>query len=294
MDERRGLLDLMLSCMGKLKPKEKYELSLKLNREEDLRAWIQSHGGLFGPEADFDALRREAEANANEARKRSLAWVGAAERGYPPLLRELHDPPCLLYYMGRLPDQGKPLAAIVGTRKPTGAGSAQSYTLAKALALAGITVVSGLALGIDAMAHRGCVDAEKATVAVLGSGLAYIYPSQNRGLARRILQNGGALVSEYGPLTHPERWTFPARNRIIAGLSRATIVVEAPEKSGALITAQDALDTGRDVWVGSVGMVSPQGAGTAALVRDGARVLEGDVKPLLEDWGIKEEPLVRL
>jgi DNA processing protein len=86
---------------------------------------------------------------------------------------------------------------------------------------------------------------------------------------------------------HAERWTFPARNRIIAGLARATIVVEAPEKSGALITAQDALDTGRDVWVGSVGLVSPQGQGTAALARDGARVLEGDVKPLLDDWGLR-------
>jgi DNA processing protein len=149
----------------------------------------------------------------------------------------------------------------------------------------GIAVISGLALGIDSLAQRGCLDAGGYTLAVLGSGPDQIYPASNRDLARRILQSGGALLSEYKPGTKPFKWNFPARNRIISGLARGTIVVEAPARSGALHTAQFALEQGRDLWVASSGVASPVGEGTRRLAEEGSVVVScaGDI---LAEWGI--------
>jgi DNA processing protein len=290
MDERRGLLDLLILLTDACSRKDKYQLSLRLASEDDFRSWLQTQD-MYNYSAIFDKLRGEAEEEDRTARKLGIAWVGAGETGYPPLLRETGAPPSLIFYRGRLPDQGKPLVAMVGTRKPSGAGSAQAYSLAKEFARSGIPVVSGLALGIDAMAHRGALDAWEAdraaspTLAVLGGGLAYITPQSNQGLARRIIGGGGALLSEYPCLMRPAKYTFPERNRIIAGLCRAVVVVEAPERSGALITARDALDAGRDVWVASLG--AARSAGCAKLAEDGARVLGGemkDISALLKDW----------
>jgi DNA processing protein len=171
----------------------------------------------------------------------------------------------MLYYRGILPDPEKPLAAIVGTRKPSGAGSRAAYDFGKALGTAGIPVVSGLALGIDALAHRGNLEGGGPTAAVLGSSPDQIYPASNRPLARRIVEGGGVILSEYPPGTGPFKWNFPARNRIIAGLARGTLIVEAPEKSGALITAAFALELGRDLWVARAGTASPRGAGNRRL-----------------------------
>jgi len=165
-----------------------------------------------------------------------LEWYAHGSPSYPPLLHELSDPPLLLYYRGVLPDR-KPMVAVVGTRNPSGSGRTQAYRLGFELGTAGIPVVSGLARGIDSMAHRGNLEGKGKTVAVLGNGLDSVYPVSNRGLALRVLDTGGCLVSEYPPGVPPYKWHFPARNRIIAVLGRATIVVEAPEHSGALITA---------------------------------------------------------
>jgi DNA processing protein len=151
------------------------------------------------------------------------------------------------------------------------------------LARAGLAVVSGLALGIDAMAHRGNLDGGAPTIAVLGSAADEIYPAANRILAKRILEGGGALVSEYPPGTEPRPWTFPARNRIISALARGTLIVEAPEKSGALITAQFALEQGRDLWVASSGT----GAGIAKLINDGAKIIYC-AKDILTEWHWEE------
>jgi len=164
-------------------------------------------------------------------------------------------------------------------------GAQRAFKLGRELGEAGIPVVSGLALGIDSMAHRGNIEGKAATVAVLGSGVDMIFPASNRDLARRILETGGAVVSEYPPGTVPAKWNFPARNRIISALARGVVIVEAPEKSGALITAQFALDQDRDLWVDSYGVKSPNGAGTARLVEDGAPVISS-AEDILAEWKI--------
>ncbi|MDR2552454.1 MAG: DNA-processing protein DprA [Treponema sp.] len=216
------------------------------------------------------------------------AGMGRAERDsplYPPLLGEIYDPPAVLYYRGRLPNPELPAVALVGTRRPSAAASLQALKLGREFAFRGITVISGLALGIDALAHRGCLEGGGHTVAVLGSGLDEVYPVSNRILARRILETGGALVSEYENGVKPRKWHYPQRNRIISGMARGTVIVEAPAFSGALHTARFALEQGRDLFVASSGLASPLGAGTKKLADDGCRVVSRAVE-VLEEWGI--------
>ncbi|MBO9997451.1 MAG: DNA-processing protein DprA [Cyanobacteria bacterium SID2] len=206
------------------------------------------------------------------------------EADYPRLLREIPNPPAILYYRGA-PDldelQGiTPTVAIVGTRQPTEYGRRWTNRLSGALARRGVTVVSGLAAGIDTEAHRACLAAGGRTIAVFGTGVDVVYPTQNRSLYERILESGWA-VSEYPAGTQPDRKHFPQRNRIIAGLSRATLVTEAPKKSGALITAYVANDFGRDVYAipGSLDNLNSHGclgliSRGATLVFDEAHFLE--------------------
>ena len=230
---------------------------------------------------------KKAETDAELALKRGIHMVSWREKSYPPLLREIFDPPLLLFYRGALPDPEKPIAAIVGTRKPTPQCAERAFTLGRELGEAGIPVVSGLALGIDAMAHRGNIEGRAATIAVLGSGVDMVFPSSNRELARAILNKGGALLSEYPPGTGPDKWHFPARNRIISALARGVVIVEAPLKSGALITAQFALDQNRDLWVDAEGAKSKRGEGSARLAEEGAKLIfsAGDI---LAEWNIEK------
>ncbi|MDR1389609.1 MAG: DNA-processing protein DprA [Treponema sp.] len=216
--------------------------------------------------------------------KQSAARVQKDSSSYPPQLREIYDPPEQLFVRGRLPGQSRPSLAIVGTRRPGAAAMKHALRLGRECAQMGITVVSGLALGIDALAHRGCLDGGGITVAVLGSGVDQVYPASNRDLARRILESGGALVSEYEPGTKPAKWRYPARNRIISGLARGVIIVEAPEKSGALYTASFALEQGRDLWVAPV---SDRSLGTKALVRDGCGIITG-IEEILTEWNMEK------
>jgi DNA processing protein len=231
-------------------------------------------------------LRVQAEKDARAARQRGIEWASFVESAYPPLLRELCDPPAVLFYRGILPDPGRPLAAVVGTRRPSGYAAAQAYDIALDLGRGGVPVVSGLALGIDAMAHRGNLAGGGKTLAVLGSGPDMVFPASNRGIARSILQNGGALISEYPPGTAPAKWHFPARNRIISALARGVLIVEAPALSGALITARFALEQGKDLWIASAGLVSPRGEGGRALAEDGGRVIQG-AGDIFSEWGIE-------
>jgi DNA processing protein len=189
-----------------------------------------------------------------------------------------------LFFRGVLPNPEKPLAAVVGTRSPSSAGAKQAYEFGRDFGESGISVVSGLARGIDAMAHKGAVRTSSPTIAVLGSGPDEVFPKSNRDLARRLVEAGGALVSEYPPGTPPLKHHFPARNRIISGLARAVVVVEAPEKSGALITADFALDQGRELWVGSAGLTSAMGWGCRKLASEGARIAPG-ANAVISDWG---------
>ncbi len=203
--------------------------------------------------------------------------------GYPAILRETARPPFMLYVRGRLPDRTRPSLAIVGTRYPTGRGLDAALALAMEAAASGVAVVSGLARGIDSAAHRGALAAGGLTFAVLGRGIDAIYPVSNKELAARMVETGGGILSEYPPGTPPSRWTFPERNRILAGLCRSTVVVEAPGGSGALISASFALEEGRDVYVVSSCMGGPRSAGSDALAADGAMTL-ASFSDIIEDW----------
>jgi DNA processing protein len=287
----RGLLDLAVNRIPGLMSREKLILCEKFDREEDF--CLLSRGDVehiinrpLKRPWTMDSLRSQAEQDAALARLRGIGYVAYRDNRYPPLLRELYDPPALLFYRGTLPDREKPLAAVVGTRRPSAAASAQAYRIGREFGLAGLPVVSGLALGIDAMAHRGNIEGAAATVAVLGCGLDRVYPASNRDLARRVLDSGGALLGEYAPGEPPYKWNFPARNRIIAGLARGVVIVEAPAHSGALITAQFALDMGRDLLVASAGVASPLGAGTRKLACEGARILES-AADMFAEWGVE-------
>lgn len=209
---------------------------------------------------------------------------------YPKLLLEIPSPPDELYYFGDL-NLSLPAVAVVGTRRATQYGLNIAYSLAFDLAKAGVCVVSGLALGVDGRAHKGAVDAGGKTIAVLGSGLDYIRPLQNKDLANKIIETGGAIVSEFPHDHPPERWTYPQRNRIIAGLSKAIIVVEAPEKSGALITARLALDYNRDIGAVPGEITSLNSYGPNALLKNGAAVIRS-ADDVLEMLGL--EPITAL
>lgn len=188
---------------------------------------------------------------------------------YPPLLKEIYDPPPVLYVRGELDPPEVALLSIVGTRSATSYGRMAAERLAGEVARAGITVVSGLAYGIDAAAHRGALEAGGRTIAVLGSGLDRIYPSQHVRLAEQIAAHG-AIITEFPLGTKPDARNFPQRNRVVSGLSFGTLVVEAGERSGALITAAFAADQGRDVMAVPGSIFSPASRGTNRLIRDGA------------------------
>lgn len=199
--------------------------------------------------------------------------VARGRPGYPPLLAELHDPPARLHLRGGHRDVlTLPAVAIVGARSCSPYGAQVARELAGTLASAGVVVVSGLARGIDGEAHRGALAVGGLTVAVLGCGIDRDYPRAHAELARRIA-DGGLVVSEYPPGVEPSPWRFPARNRLIAGLARATVVVEARERSGALITADFALELGREVFAVPGEITSALSVGTNDLVRQGATPL---------------------
>jgi DNA processing protein len=209
--------------------------------------------------------------------------------GYPPALEELHDPPATLYVRGERPDAlAAPAVAVVGARSCSAYGAQVARTLAREVAAAGAVVVSGLARGIDAEAHRGALEAGGLTIAVLGCGIDRDYPARHAELARRVAADG-LIVSEYPAGTEPAPWRFPARNRIIAALAGATVVAEARERSGALITTDFALELGRDVFAVPGEIFSALSAGTNALLRQGAAPLL-EARDVLDALGLEPAP----
>lgn len=209
--------------------------------------------------------------------------------GYPGALSELHDPPSTLFVRGeRLELLDEPAVAIVGARSCSAYGAQVARSLARELAAAGLVVVSGLARGVDGEAHRGAVEAGGTTVAVLGCGIDRDYPARHAELARRIV-GAGLVVSEYPPGTEPAPWRFPARNRLIAALARATVIVEARERSGALITADFALELGREVFAVPGEISAALSAGTNGLIRQGAAPLLGP-DDVLDALGLARRP----
>ena len=232
-------------------------------------------------------------------RARAEALEGGIElacphaESYPAQLHELRHPPPVLYAtrLSVVADAEAPAAGVIGSRRPSEYGRSVAYSLARGLGSAGVPVVSGLALGIDAIAHRGCLDANGTTIAVLASGVDVAYPRTNRGLHERIRQSG-SIVSEMPPGSRPYRWLFPARNRIMAALGQVTVVVEATERSGTLITADCAADLGRDVAAVPGQVTSAAAAGTNALIRNGAALVTDaqDVLDLMYGVGVREIP----
>ncbi len=195
-----------------------------------------------------------------------LIW---SDEHYPPHLLEIAQPPPVLYCLGEITEADKLAMAIVGTRNVTSYGKQLCKDTAAYLAGHGITIVSGLARGVDAIAHQAALEIGGRTIAVLGSGVDVIYPPEHRKLAEEIIKNG-AVISDYPPGTKPDGINFPPRNRIISGLSRGTIVIEAGERSGALITAKFAVEQGRDVFAVPGSVLSPMSKGTNALIGEGA------------------------
>lgn len=229
-------------------------------------------GRWAGPDGEVERLAAE-----------GVQIVCRLDPDYPALLREIYDPPPVLFVRGRLDPTPDAHFTVVGSRRCDEYGRGMTGRLVRGLVEAGFAVASGLALGIDAAAHRAALDAGGRTVAVLGSALDRIYPQQNQGLAEELVTRG-ALISEYPPGVGPQPWRFPARNRILAGLSRGVLIVQAPVGSGSLITARCAGDENREVFAVPGPVTGGRHSGCHQLIQDGARLVES-VEHILSELG---------
>ncbi len=252
--------------------------------------------GPFYPEhtvervwGELERSRREEVIRRGHARMKELGirLVMAGEEGFPEGLLTLPDCPSGLFVKGELPAAGAPAAAVVGSRECSYYGRNTAKTVGKILAEAGVQVVSGLARGIDAAGHEGALEAGGKTFGILGCGPDVVYPRENRGLYELVAEAGG-LISEYPPGTGPAAWHFPARNRIISGLSDCVAVVEAGMRSGSLITASLALEQGKDIWAAPGRMGDFLSRGTNRLIRDGAMPLTAP-EDILDSWHLKRK-----
>jgi len=196
--------------------------------------------------------------------------ISPDKHNYLQILTNLAKVPDPLYYIGTLPDVRVPSVAIVGTRKPTHYGKEVTEMLAGDLARRGVIIISGLALGVDSLAHRATLEAKGTTLAILGNGLPEIYPATHKNLASEIVASGGAIISEYEPHEQAKSWTFLERNRIVSGLADAIIITEAASRSGTLNTAMHALEQGKEVFVVPGNITSPMSLGCNALIKQGA------------------------
>ena len=227
---------------------------------------------------DQAAVDREME----RAEELGATLISPWDERFPDRLREIYDPPPYLWMRGTLPEVDRPMVTVVGTRRCTDYGRAQAHHFGAELVRRGFTVVSGLAYGIDAAAHKGALDAGGRTIAVLGSGVGRIYPQKHTALAERITENG-AVLSEYGLDAEPKSHHFPERNRILSGLSLGTLVVESYSKGGALITARLAVEQNREVFAVPGGVTKDSSRGTNRLIQRGHAKLVMEVEDLLEE-----------
>ena len=224
---------------------------------------------IRGWEKSFDLAKE-----LKQIERLKLQVIDVEDPSYPSLLREIHDPPMVLYYRGNLEAVRGASIGVVGTREATGYGIELAKKLGYQLAYAGVGVISGLARGIDTAAHQGALAAKGKTAAVLGCSMDQMYPAENRALAEKMEESGGCVMSEFCLGTAPDRQTFPMRNRIVSGLSKGLLVVEAARASGAMITAKQALEQGRQVFAVPGRIDHPQSGGCHQLLKDGARLVE--------------------
>lgn len=243
--------------------------------------------GGFSQESSASLAQRKTRIRPEEEivrlQKVNTDYILYSETSYPKILKNIFDPPPGLFVRGRLPNEASFSVAIVGSRRPTPYGLAVAEKLALELAQNGVVIVSGLARGVDSAAHQGALAAKGINIAVLGCGVDVVYPRENRVLLEQIIATG-AVISEYPLGSPPEAWHFPQRNRIISGLAKATLVVEAGERSGALITADCALEQGREVLAVPGNISSPASKGPNRLIKQGAGLVES-VEDILEEIG---------
>ncbi|MEP7071850.1 MAG: DNA-processing protein DprA [Verrucomicrobiota bacterium] len=221
-------------------------------------------------------------AELERIRSAGVRVITAESTEYPRSLREIHAPPIVLYVWGELLERDHHAIAIIGSRRTTHYGSEAAKKLSYQLAYAGLTIVSGLARGIDTAAHQGALAAKGRTIAVIGSGLSQLYPPENASLAEKIRAGHGAVVSEFSMMVEPDRQTFPMRNRIISGWSQGILVVEAGLNSGALITAAQAVEQGRSVYAVPGHINAPSAMGSNRLIQQGAKLVM-DAADILDD-----------
>lgn len=218
-----------------------------------------------------------------DIKKEGVKWITIFDEDYPVLLKDIYDPPTVLYYKGELPG-GERALGVVGTRKVSGYGQLVTEKFTSFLAESGVVIVSGLARGVDTLAHQTAVKVCGKTIAVLGGGLLKIFPSENKELAVKVSQGFGAVISEFTPDSSSLPGNFPARNRIISGLSKGILVTEAAEDSGSLITAKCALEQGREVFAVPGPITSDLSLGPALLIKQGARMVTEPME-ILEELG---------
>lgn len=291
--QKSQLRDLLtLSCFGKIGPRGFAKLSAVSNGNvHDLKPDALIQAGIKPTIADeFRQFVAQFSVDAELEKIGSLgiALVAIDDPAYPPLLHEITDPPYLLYAKGTMAALHHQSIAVVGSRKHTHYGDKIIEILVPELASRGVVIVSGLAYGIDALGHRAALTSGGITAAVIGCGLDRMYPSDHSNLAIEMVAKGGVIFSEYALGTPPLRQHFPARNRLIAGVSSGTLVVECDVESGAMITAHHALDQNRDVFAVPGPITSPLSAGPNALLRMGAFVVLG-VADVLDHLGLSEQ-----
>jgi len=267
----------------------KYKILKSLRDRKDLPVGIAEYAAQRSsrsrsPLPTADRVLYDAEAELRRLRGNSIGFFVLGNDDYPAPLTLISDPPLLLYHRGSPNFTAKSAIALVGTRRPSARALRQAFYLGLEFALNDYPVVSGLAFGVDRAAHEGALAAEGLTWAVLAGGLDRPSPYSHRSLASRILAKGGALIGEIPPGEYPGKYAFPRRNRILSGLCRGCVVVQAPQKSGALITANYALDQNKDLYVASSGLEGIATAGSAELAIQGAPIVH-DASDVLADWG---------
>jgi len=254
-----------------------YDL-IRAGLEENIANELLAQKITINPEAEWEKLKKE-----------NINVLTIADNNYPKLLKEIWNPPAIIYYRGNLPKEDAFALGVVGTRKISSYGKQITPTLVRDLVKNGFVIVSGLALGIDSLAHQTTIESGGKTIAVLGSGIdnESIYPAQNRYLATQVIESGGAIISEYPPGTLALPTNFPHRNRIISGLSIGILVIEAAEESGALITARYALDQNREIFAVPGSIFNPTSVGPNNLIKMGAKAVTS-INDILETLNLAQ------
>ena len=287
-----------LNLIPQLTPKRTQTLFRRFKSFEEIwNSPASAFANLFGSRVIGEAIasgRSESAVDEElaKAEDKAVHIVTLVDESYPQMLREIDDPPMVLYVRGEQAIDSSRAIAIVGTRRGTRYGKMIAGRFASQLALKGFIVVSGLAAGIDAAAHQGTLDVGGFTVAVMGCGIDYPYPKTNQPIYERIVETG-VVMSEYPMGSRPAKWTFPQRNRILSGLSRGVLVIQAPERSGSLITARCALEQGRDVFAVPGNINSLTSAGSNRLLKQGAKLVDSvaDIFDEYPDLQVKRDEL---